>query len=89
MEECVRMMQNSLRSAPTIKKRAKSVYNQRNLGTIKERKKEKQQEKETTNGEMIMKILRMRWASWTDEMRYPEPIFLGLERPSLSLSNSK
>lgn len=60
MEECVRMMQNSLRSAPTLKKRAKSVYNQRNLGTIKERKKEKQQEKETTNGEMIMKILRMR-----------------------------
>ena len=60
MEECVRMMQNSLRSAPTMKKRAKSVYNQRNLGTIKERKKEKLQERDVTNGEMIMKILRMR-----------------------------
>ncbi|KIK64923.1 hypothetical protein GYMLUDRAFT_39327 [Collybiopsis luxurians FD-317 M1] len=61
MEECVRMMQQSLRSsAGTIKKRAKSVYQQRNLGTIKERKKEKQQEKEVTNGQTIMQILRMR-----------------------------
>lgn len=60
MEECVRMMQQSLRSAPTMKKRAKSVYAQRNLGTIKERKKEKKQEKEVTNGETIMRILRMR-----------------------------
>lgn len=62
MEECVRMMQQSLRSsAGTIKKRAKSVYQQRNLGTIKERKKEKQQEKEVTNGQTIMQILRMRY----------------------------
>jgi len=60
MEECVRMMQNSLRSAPTTKKRAKSVYTQRNLGTIKERKKEKREEKEVSNGETIMRILRMR-----------------------------
>ncbi|KAJ3894478.1 hypothetical protein GG344DRAFT_74035 [Lentinula edodes] len=61
MEECVRMMQQSLRSsAGTIMKRAKSVYQQRNLGTIKERKKEKQQEKEITNGQTIMQILRMR-----------------------------
>lgn len=54
------MMQQTLRSAPTMKKRAKSVYSQRNLGTIKERKKEKQQEKDVTNGETIMRILRMR-----------------------------
>lgn len=61
MEECVRMMQQSLRDAPSVKKRAKSVYAQRNLGTIKERKKEKRQEKEVTNGETIMRILRMRF----------------------------
>jgi len=60
MEECVRMMQQSLRSSPTMKKRAKSVYTQRNLGTIKERKKEKREEKEVNNGETIMQILRMR-----------------------------
>ncbi|KAJ7812022.1 hypothetical protein B0H14DRAFT_3090547 [Mycena olivaceomarginata] len=60
MEECVRMMQQSLRSAPSTKKRVKSVYSQRNLGTIKERKKEKKEEKEVSNGETIMRILRMR-----------------------------
>jgi len=66
MEECVRMMQQNLRSsAGTIKKRAKSVYQQRNLGTIKERKKEKRQgqEKEVTGGQTIMQILRMRYGS--------------------------
>jgi len=65
MEECVRMMQQSLRSAPTMKKRAKSVYAQRNLGTIKERKKEKREEKEVTSEETIMRILRMRYANFT------------------------
>ncbi|KAH7927207.1 hypothetical protein BV22DRAFT_1085505 [Leucogyrophana mollusca] len=60
MEECVRAMQSSLREAVPVKKRVKSVYNQRNLGTIKERKKEKKQEKEVSNGEVIMRILRMR-----------------------------
>ncbi|EGN94917.1 hypothetical protein SERLA73DRAFT_171280 [Serpula lacrymans var. lacrymans S7.3] len=60
MEECVRMMQQSLRETVPVKKRVKSVYNQRNLGTIKERKKEKKQEKEVSNGETIMRILRMR-----------------------------
>lgn len=60
MEECVRMMQQSLRASPSVKKRAKSVYAQRNLGTIKNRKKEKQQEKEVSNGETILRILRMR-----------------------------
>ncbi|KAF8841859.1 hypothetical protein BDN67DRAFT_966570 [Paxillus ammoniavirescens] len=59
MEECVRAMQQSLREAVPVKKRVKSVYNQRNLGTIKERKKEKQ-EKEVSSGEVIMRILRMR-----------------------------
>jgi hypothetical protein len=44
-----------------MKKRAKSVYQQRNLGTIKERKKEKRDEKEVSNGETIMRILRMRY----------------------------
>ncbi|KAK7024966.1 hypothetical protein R3P38DRAFT_3316586 [Favolaschia claudopus] len=39
MEECVRMMQQTLRSAPTSKKR-------RNLGSIKQRKREKKEEKE-------------------------------------------
>jgi len=60
MEECIRMMQQSLRGAPSIKKRAKSVYSQRNLGTIKERKKEKKKEQETSSEQIIMRILRMR-----------------------------
>lgn len=60
MEECVRMMQQQLRSAPTVKKRAKSVLSQRNLGTIKDRKREKREQKEVTNGQTIMRILRMR-----------------------------
>lgn len=54
------MMQQSLRTLPSMKKRAKSVYQQRNLGTIKQRKKVKQEEKEVGNGETIMRILRMR-----------------------------
>ncbi|KAJ8074784.1 hypothetical protein PM082_019109 [Marasmius tenuissimus] len=60
MEECVRMMQQSLRASSSMVTRAKSVYQQRNLGTIKKRKKEKQEEKEVTNGQTIMQILRMR-----------------------------
>jgi len=60
MEECVRMMQQTLRASPSIKKRAKSVYSQRNLGTIKDRKREKKEEKEVSGGETIMRILRMR-----------------------------
>jgi len=57
----VRMMQQSLRSAPSMKKRVKSVYMHRNLGTIKERKKEKAQESEPTSELVIMRILRMRF----------------------------
>lgn len=62
MEECVRMMQQTFRDSPSIKKRVKSVYTQRNLGTIKERKKEKRQETESrsTSEQTIMRILRMR-----------------------------
>ena len=63
MEECVRAMQQSLREAVPVKKRVKSVYNQRNLGTIKERKKVKNQEKETSSGEIILRILRMRYGT--------------------------
>ena len=61
MEECVRMMQQTLRSSPSIKKRAKSVYSQRNLGTIKDRKREKKEGKEVSGGETILRILRMRY----------------------------
>ncbi|KIY48530.1 hypothetical protein FISHEDRAFT_43123 [Fistulina hepatica ATCC 64428] len=60
MEECVRMMSQSLRSSGTMMKRAKSVFQQRNLGTIKERKKEKREKEEGSNSETIMRILRMR-----------------------------
>jgi hypothetical protein len=61
MEECVRLMQHMLRSSTLTKKRAKSVYQQKNLGTIKDRKKQKQENnKEGSNGETILRILRMR-----------------------------
>jgi len=61
MEECVRLMQHTLRAAPTMKKRAKSVYQSKSLGTIKDRKKKKQESnKEGSNGETILRILRMR-----------------------------
>lgn len=66
MEECVRMMQQSLRDSPSVKKRAKSVYQQRNLGTIKDRKKQKQEVKEVSNGETILRILRMRYVPQSD-----------------------
>jgi hypothetical protein len=66
MEECVRLMQNMLRSTPA-NKRAKSVYQSKNLGTIKDRKKQKQETtKEDSNGEIILRILRMRYLSWAE-----------------------
>jgi hypothetical protein len=34
MEEAVRMMQSQLRAAPTIKKRAKTVYSQRSVKLV-------------------------------------------------------
>ncbi|KAG8933689.1 hypothetical protein FRC01_007619 [Tulasnella sp. 417] len=60
MEEAVRLMQQTLRAAPTVKKRAKTVYSQRNLGTIRDRKRQKKQEAPGGNTDMILRILRMR-----------------------------
>ncbi|GJJ09370.1 hypothetical protein Clacol_003592 [Clathrus columnatus] len=62
MEECVRMMQQRLRVAQPAK-RAKSVYALKNLGTIRDKKKERKEEKdkdEINGSEVIMRILRMR-----------------------------
>lgn len=58
----MRMMQQNLRSAPTMNKRVKSVYAQKNLGTIKDKKREKKEKKEGKDSgwETIMRILRMR-----------------------------
>ncbi|KAG8934303.1 hypothetical protein FRC01_003816 [Tulasnella sp. 417] len=61
MEEAVRLMQQTIRAAPTVKKRAKTVYSQRNLGTIRDRKREKKQEALGSSGDMILRVLRMRW----------------------------
>lgn len=68
MEEFVRVcMQNMLQSTTTMK-RTKSVYQSKNLGTIKNRKKQKQgSTKEGSNGEVILRILRMRYLSWAGE----------------------
>jgi vacuolar-type H+-ATPase subunit D/Vma8 len=71
MEEYVRLMQNMLRSRSTLNKRAKSVYQSKNLGTIKDRKKQKQEQQTTTkkedsNGEIILRILRMRYLFWSE-----------------------
>ena len=58
MEEHERL----IKSTSTIK-RAKSVYQSKNLGTIKNRKQQKlQTAKEDSNGEIILRILRMRYA---------------------------
>ncbi|EGF99428.1 uncharacterized protein MELLADRAFT_50709 [Melampsora larici-populina 98AG31] len=63
MEECVRAMQQHLSLAPTkLVTRNKSVYQQRNLGTIRKRKAEKKLDQEPTSSEMIMRILRLRQA---------------------------
>ncbi|KIJ47293.1 hypothetical protein M422DRAFT_249139 [Sphaerobolus stellatus SS14] len=62
MEECVRMMQQRLRAAPS-QRRAKTVYAHKNLGTIKDKKRQRRQEKEkeeADGSEVIMRILRMR-----------------------------
>lgn len=39
--------------------RSKSVYQQRNLGTIRARKIEKKQSTSSTSGEMILRVLRL------------------------------
>lgn len=60
-----------LSPAPTVQKqllnrgdsislgRSKSVYQQRNLGTIRARKIEKKQTTSSTSGEMILRVLRL------------------------------
>ncbi|KAK4052310.1 hypothetical protein OIO90_004391 [Microbotryomycetes sp. JL221] len=63
MEESVRTMQRKMQSlsrsdSMTGLGRSKSVYQQRNLGTIRARKIEKKQNAETS-GEMILRVLRM------------------------------
>ncbi len=64
-------MQPSLRGATTVKKRAKTVYSQRNLGTIKERKREKKEDEQHGNGDMILRILRMRSAVYFRRLFLP------------------
>ncbi|KAH8915994.1 hypothetical protein BT69DRAFT_1270943 [Atractiella rhizophila] len=61
MEECVRLLTSTLVSKQTT--RSKSVMNSRNIGTIKERKREKRakkNEQSSGNVEIILRILRMR-----------------------------
>ncbi|KAF8593264.1 hypothetical protein BDV93DRAFT_258695 [Ceratobasidium sp. AG-I] len=60
MEECVRVMQQNLRSSSSTMKRAKSVYSQNSLGTIKQRKREKKKQSKNQNSDVILRILRMR-----------------------------
>ncbi|KAF8335868.1 uncharacterized protein EI90DRAFT_2912352 [Cantharellus anzutake] len=60
MEECVRVMTQGLGGTQTLQKRAKSVYHHKNLGTIKNRKKEKSEKPQNSNDQIILRILRMR-----------------------------
>lgn len=64
MEECVRVMQQQLRKETSNNQsvsRNKSVYQQRNLGTIRKRKADKKKlDHETISSELIMRILRLR-----------------------------
>ncbi|POW04378.1 hypothetical protein PSTT_10428, partial [Puccinia striiformis] len=64
MEECVRGMQQQLRRETETNQsvsRNKSVYQQRNLGTIRKRKADKKKlDQETISSELIMRILRLR-----------------------------
>nr|CRX79212.1 hypothetical protein ls5931a1_00048 [Leucosporidium scottii] len=61
MEEAVKLMQKQLlnRSDSISLGRSKSVYQQRNLGTIRARKIEKKQSTSSTSGEMILRVLRL------------------------------
>jgi hypothetical protein len=87
MEECVRMMQQQLRAAPTLRKKAKSVYSQRSLGTIKDRKREKKEEKDVSSGEVIMRILRMRYNLLLGDEGRQLTLYIDLE-PKTSSHNS-
>ena len=63
--ECNRALNQMLTSSNSVKRgmtRSKSVYQQRNLGTIRQRKSDKRQEKDVGSAEMMMRILRMRYA---------------------------
>lgn len=64
MEECVRAMQQQLRKETSniqSVSRNKSVYQQRNLGTIRKRKADKKKlDHEAISSELIMRILRLR-----------------------------
>ncbi|KAG8766230.1 hypothetical protein FRC12_007013 [Ceratobasidium sp. 428] len=60
MEECVKVMQENLRSSSSTVRRAKSVYSQNSLGTIKQRKREKKKDGKNQNSDIILRILRMR-----------------------------
>ena len=62
MEESVRLTNEQLKASSKAGGaiRSKSVYQQRNLGTIKKRKQEKHEEADSGAAEMVMRILRMR-----------------------------
>lgn len=91
MEECVRLMQQRLRvTQPT--KRAKSVYALKNLGTIRDKKKERKEEKEkdeTSGSEIIMRILRMRYNIPLSIFRVWHMPFQDLELPNSLISRCK
>lgn len=54
------MQRQLLSKSDSILSRSKSVYSQRNLGTIRARKIEKKQQA-STSGEMILRVLRMQY----------------------------
>ncbi|GAA6017851.1 hypothetical protein JCM8202_006173 [Rhodotorula sphaerocarpa] len=61
MRASVEVLQRQLKNrSNSLAARRKTVYAQRNLGTIRERKKKKQETLVTSSGEMILRILRMR-----------------------------
>lgn len=62
MEESVRLTNEQLKASAKANgaARSKSVYQQRNLGTIRARKQEKHDEADSGAAEMVMRILRMR-----------------------------
>lgn len=62
MTESVRLTNAQLTNPVNTKAvaRSKSVYQQRNLGTIRQRKQEKNEEADSGAAEMVMRILRMR-----------------------------
>lgn len=56
--DSIQVQRHFLTKSDSILSRSKSVYSQRNLGTIRARKIEKKQQV-TSSGEMILRILRM------------------------------